>query len=232
MYESENESPKFWGTNERIDSEPKKRETCQRWQEAMTMTMTHSEKSHIRRMKAWPYKQECRGHDLTKKNLFYWWNLLIGKVCKYNCHGQSVVQRDMRWTQCTCKRKPKQGPQAVAVLNSQINHRIVGFGATPQTQQKESKKPRSQEAKTGKPGEAKAPRERTAWYLSTAVVPDIGPNFCSLVRTKFVREFFHLVENPSRTSWSLFVHHHNALDHCAAAALFKVLVFSFLFLSF
>ena len=24
----------------------------------MTMTMTHSEKSHIRRMKAWPYKQE------------------------------------------------------------------------------------------------------------------------------------------------------------------------------
>ena len=33
----------------------------------MTMTMTHSEKSHIRRMKAWPYKQECRGHDPTKK---------------------------------------------------------------------------------------------------------------------------------------------------------------------
>ena len=35
------------------------------------MTMTHSEKSHIRRMKAWPYnQQECRGHDPTKKNLF------------------------------------------------------------------------------------------------------------------------------------------------------------------
>ena len=37
----------------------------------MTMTMTHSKKSHIRRMKAWPYRQECRGHDPTKKNLFY-----------------------------------------------------------------------------------------------------------------------------------------------------------------
>ena len=34
-----------------------------------SMTMTHSEKSHIRRMKAWPHRQECRGHDPTKKNL-------------------------------------------------------------------------------------------------------------------------------------------------------------------
>ena len=24
-----------------------------------------------RRIKAWPYRQECRGHDPTKKNLFY-----------------------------------------------------------------------------------------------------------------------------------------------------------------
>ena len=32
-----------------------------------TMTMTQSEKSHIRQMKAWPYRQECRGHDPTKK---------------------------------------------------------------------------------------------------------------------------------------------------------------------
>ena len=36
---------------------------------AMTMTMTHSEKSNICQMKAWPYRQECRGHDPTKKNL-------------------------------------------------------------------------------------------------------------------------------------------------------------------
>ena len=38
--------------------------------------MTHSEKSHIHRMKAWPYRQERRGHDPTKKNLFH-----CGKVC-------------------------------------------------------------------------------------------------------------------------------------------------------
>ena len=37
--------------------------------QAMTMTMTHSEKSNICQMKAWPYRQECRGHDPTKKNL-------------------------------------------------------------------------------------------------------------------------------------------------------------------
>ena len=49
----------------------------------MTMTMTHSEKSHIHRMKAWPYRQECRGHGPTKKNLFCWYSLLIGKVCRY-----------------------------------------------------------------------------------------------------------------------------------------------------
>ena len=37
--------------------------------QTMTMTMTHSEKSHICQMKAWPYRQECRGHDPMKKNL-------------------------------------------------------------------------------------------------------------------------------------------------------------------
>ena len=74
---------------------------------------------------------------------------------------------------CTCKTKSKQGPQAVAVLNSQISHRILGFGASPQTNQEESRKPGG----TGRPGEAKAPGGRTAGYHSTAVVPAIGPNF-------------------------------------------------------
>ena len=35
----------------------------------ITMTMTHSEKSDIRQMKAWPYRQECRGHDTAKKRI-------------------------------------------------------------------------------------------------------------------------------------------------------------------
>ena len=42
------------------------------WTMTMTMTMTHSKKSRIHRMKAWPYRQECRDHGPTKKNLFYW----------------------------------------------------------------------------------------------------------------------------------------------------------------
>ena len=56
----------------------------------MTMTMTHSEKSHINQMRAWPYRQECRGHGPTKKNLSYWGSLLLGKVCKYK----------PLWTEC------------------------------------------------------------------------------------------------------------------------------------
>ena len=48
----------------------RRRQVLYRSSAAMTMTMTHSEKSDIRRMKAWPYRQECRGHDTTKKNLF------------------------------------------------------------------------------------------------------------------------------------------------------------------
>ena len=35
--------------------------------EEMTMTMKHSEKPDIRQMKAWPYRQERRGHDPAKK---------------------------------------------------------------------------------------------------------------------------------------------------------------------
>ena len=57
----------------------------------MTMTMTHSEKSHTNQMSAWPYRQECRDHGPSKKNLSYWGSLLLGKVCKYK----------LLWTECT-----------------------------------------------------------------------------------------------------------------------------------
>ena len=60
----------------------------------MTMTMTHSEKSHIHRMKAWPYRQECRGHDPTKKNLFCWCSLLVGKVCRYKLLKDRVYRNE------------------------------------------------------------------------------------------------------------------------------------------
>ena len=86
----------------------------------MTMTMTHSEKSRINQMRAWPYRQQCRDHGPSKKNLFYWRSLLLGKVCKYK----------LLWTECNASRlemnsmyKKKQHrneiAQAVAALNSQ-----------------------------------------------------------------------------------------------------------------
>ena len=55
----------------------------------MTMTMTHSEKSHTCQMRAWPYRQERRGHGPTKKNLSYRLKLaLLAKV-----QDQSVMDR-------------------------------------------------------------------------------------------------------------------------------------------
>ena len=63
---------------------------CRPLRIGMTMTMTHSEKSHIGQMRAWPYRQECRGHGATKKNLSYRGSLLLGKVCKYK----------LLWTEC------------------------------------------------------------------------------------------------------------------------------------
>ena len=71
----------------------------------MTMTMTHSEKSLIYQMKAWPYRQECRGHGPAKKNLFCWCNLLVWQVVQVQTvRGQIASQRYLRWTQCTRKR--------------------------------------------------------------------------------------------------------------------------------
>ena len=58
----------------------------------MTMTMTHSEKSNICQMKAWPYRQECRGHDTTV--LFQFLLLLEDLSLDSAFFGQHTV--------CTC----------------------------------------------------------------------------------------------------------------------------------
>ena len=55
----------------------------------MTMTMTHSEKSHIGQMRAWPYRQECRGHGHHKKE-----SVLQGKLAPWQVvQVQTVVDR-------------------------------------------------------------------------------------------------------------------------------------------
>ena len=57
--------------------------------ETMTMTMTHSEKSHINQMRAWPYRQECRGHGPHKKE-----SVLLGKLAPWQgVQIQTVVDR-------------------------------------------------------------------------------------------------------------------------------------------
>ena len=63
----------------------------------MTMTMTHSEKSRIHRMKAWPYRQECRGPWPHKKKsvvlveLARWQGVQVHPVKR-----QNVVQQYLK----------------------------------------------------------------------------------------------------------------------------------------
>ena len=48
----------------------------------ISRTKTHSEKSDIRQMNAWPYKQECRGHDPRKKeSVVCTINLYVPQCC-------------------------------------------------------------------------------------------------------------------------------------------------------
>ena len=57
----------------------------------MTMTMTHSEKSRINQMRAWPYRQECRDHGPTKKNLV----LLVELARWQGVQVQTVERQDV-----------------------------------------------------------------------------------------------------------------------------------------
>ena len=64
------------------------------------------------------------------------------------------------------------------MLNSQ---KKITESSDSEQHHKKKRKPGGQD-RPGKPGEATTPGERTAGYHSAAVVPDIGPNFSSLVR--------------------------------------------------
>ena len=58
----------------------------------MTMTMTHSEKSHINQMRAWPYRQECRGHDTAKKESVALMKLALLARCVHKPTVKDSVQ--------------------------------------------------------------------------------------------------------------------------------------------
>ena len=125
-----------------------------------------------------------------------------------------------------------------------LNHRILGFGATPHGIAK-----KSQEEKTGQEIQEKnntrredgriPQRSSHTWHRSQLFF--FGTK-------KFMYNTSLFVENPSRTFWSLFVNHREALDTVlllldmfpvaagiaervgGAAALFMVIVSSFFFL--
>ena len=121
----------------------------------MTMTVTHSEKPHIRRMKAWPYRQECRGHDPTKRICCAHEACSLARCACTDCKGQCAMHHVSRWTQ-SARKMTWDNTQAVAVLNSQIlYHRILGFGATTTKKQKA----RKGTDRPGKPRKAPTPGE-------------------------------------------------------------------------
>ena len=175
-----------------------------------TMTMTHSEKSHIRRMKAWPYRQERRVMTPRKKNLFCWWSLLIGKVCKYKllrteCNASSL-EMNSKYKKTTKTRDHTGCYCAEFSISISQNPRIRSNNHT--------KKKGSQEGKTGQGNQEKQqhPERRSAGTHSAAVVPDSCPKFSFFGTKKFVHNNFIFVENPSRVYWPLLVNHREALN--------------------
>ena len=84
----------------------------------MTMTMTHSEESHIGQMRAWPYRQECRGWSHKKESVLH-----VELALWQGVHIQTVkdrVQCTESWDELKVQKKQQRHePQAVAVLNSQ-----------------------------------------------------------------------------------------------------------------
>ena len=60
-------------------------ESPHRFRQVVTITITHSEKSHIHRMKAWPYRQECRGHGPTKRIFFAGVACSLARCAGTNC---------------------------------------------------------------------------------------------------------------------------------------------------
>ena len=85
------------------------------------------------------------------------------------------------------------------MLNSQIKSQNPRIRSNTTEIKKKDRKPR-EEDQPGKPGEATTPGERTAGYHSAAVVPDVGPNFSSLVR----RNSYIILPSLLRTRHVLF----------------------------
>ena len=195
-------------------------ETLFHWM-TMTMTMTHSEKSHIRRMKAWPYKQECRGHDPTKKNLLCWWSLLIGKVYKYKLLRTECNASSLEMNSKYKKNNKDMNHRLLLCWILKLNRRILGFGASPHEIRK---KKGSQEGKTGQGNQEKQQHPERGRQDTTAQQSYLihVPTFLSLVRRNSYTIPSSLLRTRHVFFWSLLVNHRKALNHCTAAAAWYV----------
>ena len=68
-------------------------------------------------MKAWPYKQECRGHDPAKKESVALMKLaLLARCAQNHCKGQCAVHRIL----IKIEKQTRNNTQAVAGVDSQI----------------------------------------------------------------------------------------------------------------
>ena len=124
----------------------------------MTMTMTHSEKSNIRQMKAWPYRQECWGHDPAKKESVVLMKLaLLASCAQTHCYGQCAVHQVLRWTQN--KEKHEDNTQAVAGMNSQIR---ISESSDSEQHDESDREARRGTQRPGKPRKKKHPEEEVA----------------------------------------------------------------------
>ena len=104
-----------------------------RWRSTMTMTMTPGLTGKSVGVMT-PQKRICFT-DVTGS---------LARCAGTNCLWTDCIATRPEMDSCTCKTKSKQGPQAVAVLNSPISHRILGFG---------DKTRRKQEARRRRPGD-------------------------------------------------------------------------------
>ena len=110
-------------------------------------------------MKAWPYKQECRGHENAKKESVVLVKLaLLARCAQTHCNGQCAVHQVLRWTQN--KEKTRDNTQAVAGMNSQI--RISESSDSEQHDESDREAKRGTH-KPGKPGKNKHPKRK--WHI-------------------------------------------------------------------
>ena len=171
---------------------------------AMTMTMTHSEKSIQQTLVAWRNKRERRSHDPAKKCLLKLvWLALLARFALTHCRSQCAVHR---------------------ITRIQVA-RILEFCATQQRRPGGSRKTSGQREKVY--GRYRSSSVRPDFFPPLFVFGMVVRSFIfSIAQSRlFLGKVFPrtvLLVNPSRCSWVST--HHEVLDCNAAAPAFQKLV--------